>query len=160
MMASADPSYPASSVARIHAYSPTPTPRPVPAVEPVVLLVDDHPLCLRNLCLLVESAGYDCAAAASPAAALSFCEARHPALVVTDLAMPRLDGHGLARTLKARYPSMPILLLTGEPIPPSAHAVLDRTFHAVLSKPLEVAPFLTILGELMPPPARATPPSL
>jgi CheY-like chemotaxis protein len=124
----------------------------MPPVEPIVLLVDDHEPSLGQLRKVVESAGYDCAAEAGPSGALAFCERRHPALVVTDLAMPRLDGHRLARSLKARYPSMPIVLLTGERIEPSARAAMDRTFHAVLSKPLEVEPFLSMLGDLMPAP--------
>ena len=74
-----------------------------------------------------------------------------PSVVVTDLAMPRLDGRALARWFKARYPSVPILLLTGEVLDCTTKSALNRTFEAVLSKPLQVESFLTLLDRLMPP---------
>jgi CheY-like chemotaxis protein len=126
-----------------------------PPAEPIVLLVDDHEPSLVRLRMVVETAGYSCAAAACPAGALAFCETRRPALVVTDLAMPVLDGHALARRLKARYPSLPILLLTGELLAASDRAAFGPTFEAVLTKPLDVGPFLSLLDGLMPPSSRA-----
>ncbi len=121
-----------------------------PRPEPFVLLVDDHEPSLIKLQKLVESAGYACVATPSAPEALVLCDARRPTLVVTDLSMPRLDGQGLARWLKARYPSMPILLVTGEVLDAPAQASLRRTFAAVLPKPLQVETFLSIVDDLMP----------
>jgi CheY-like chemotaxis protein len=131
-----------------------PPTHPLPA-EVVVLLVDDHEPSLVRLRMVVETAGYACAAVDGPADALAFCESRRPALVVTDLAMPDLDGHTLARRLKSRYPSLPILLLTGEALTALDRAAFGPTFEAVLTKPLDVGPFLSLLDGLIPPSARA-----
>ena len=124
--------------------------RVVPA-EPFVLLVDDHEPSLRGLLTVLESVGYSCVATPSPADALSYCDSRRPALVVTDLTMPRLDGHGLAQGLKARYPALPILLVTGEQLDPATQTVFRRIFSGVFSKPLEIEPFLKALDTLLPP---------
>jgi CheY-like chemotaxis protein len=130
--------------------APLSTTLPAPTVEPFVLVVDDHEPSLVKLQRVIEAAGYQCVAAASAPEALVVCDARRPALVVTDLAMPRLDGQGLARWLKARYPSVPILLVTGEVLDAPAQADLGRTFAAVLTKPLEVESFLHLIDSLMP----------
>src|SRR4051812_12451059 len=82
--------------------------------EPFVLLVDDHESCLRLLRQLVETTGHPCVPAESAVDALVYCDSRPPRAVVTDLMMPQIDGQGLARWLKARYPSVPIVLVTGQ----------------------------------------------
>lgn len=119
--------------------------------EPFVLLVDDHEPSLRTLQALLESVGYSCVSTPCPTDALSICGARRPSVVVTDLAMPRLNGHVLARGLKSTYPTLPILLVTGEPLDAPTRAALRRTFAGVFSKPIDVDPFLTLLGRLFPP---------
>jgi CheY-like chemotaxis protein len=130
-----------------------------PPPDPFVLAVDDHEPSLIGLQRVIESAGYSCLKTLSAPEALVLCDSMCPSLVVTDLAMPRLDGHALALWLKARYPSVPILLLTGEMLDCTTKSALNRTFEAVLSKPLQVESFLTLLDRLMPPSARRTRPS-
>jgi DNA-binding response OmpR family regulator len=129
-----------------------------PQADPFVLLVDDHQPSLDRLKLVVETAGHRCITKSSASEALVFCDARRPTLVVTDLSMPRLDGRGLARWLKARYPATPILLLTGETLDAPTVVTLGRTFDAVLAKPLDVEPFLVLLDDLMPPSGTPTRP--
>ena len=119
------------------------------SAPPFILLVDDHQPSLDKLRQLVEAAGHVCVTTPSAPEALIFCDSRRPTLVVTDLAMPRLDGAGLARWLKARYPALPILLLTGELLDSPTRSNLRETFSAVLSKPLEIEPFLSLLQQLM-----------
>ena len=126
-----------------------------PCHEPFVLLVDDDEPSLMKLKKVLEATGFRCVAATSAAEALVVCDARRPSLVVTDLSMPRLDGRGLARWLKARYPSMPILLVTGEYLDGRTQDVFQRTFAAVLPKPLQFDTFLSLVDNLMPLSSRA-----
>jgi CheY-like chemotaxis protein len=122
---------------------------PAPSPEPFVLLVDDHEPSLVKLQKVVEAAGYRCVATTSSPEALVVCDARRPALVVTDLSMPRLDGQGLARWLKARYPTIPIMLVTGELLDDPTQSAFRGTFAAVLNKPLQLELFLTTLDDLI-----------
>lgn len=128
---------------------PSPLASDTHSATPFILLVDDHQPSLDKLRQLVESAGHVCVTTHSAPEALIYCDSRQPTLVVTDLAMPRLDGAGLARWLKARYPALPILLLTGELLDSTTRTDLRETFSAVLSKPLEIEPFLSLLQQLM-----------
>src|SRR4051812_30228935 len=81
---------------------------------PYVLLVDDHAPSLRRLQEIVERAGHSCASAHSASEALDCCARRRPQVVVTDLAMPNLDGRGLASWLRRRCPSIPLILMTAQ----------------------------------------------
>jgi CheY-like chemotaxis protein len=106
---------------------------------------------------LIRCSGHSAVAALSGTEALLCCEHRRPRVVVTDLVMPNLDGRGLARWLQTRYPSVPILLMTGQQFDPASLGELQRIFTAILPKPIDVNHLLRWLDHLMPP-ARARPP--
>jgi CheY-like chemotaxis protein len=126
---------------------------------PFVLLVDDHEPTLRKLEEILECAGYACVSSVCPTGALAFCHTRRPSLVVTDLVMPQLDGHGLALGLKQRYPTLPILLVTGEQLDHTRQAAFACTFAGVFTKPVDVEHFLHEIDLIVtrtptPPPPR------
>ena len=125
------------------------SPASAPTADPFILLVDDHAPSLRQLQDVVTMFGHPCVSAGSASDALVYCDARSPRVVVTDLCMPDLDGQGLARWLKARYPTLPIILVTGEELDATTLASLRQTFEEVLKKPLNVESFLSTLGRLM-----------
>jgi DNA-binding NtrC family response regulator len=120
------------------------------AKDAYVLLVDDHEPSLRQLRELVRLSGHACIATSSITDALSHCDLCKPRVVVTDLTMPNLDGVGLARWLQARHPSVPMVLMTGQSFDPRSLDELQRTFTAVLPKPIDVDRFLDLLDRLMP----------
>jgi CheY-like chemotaxis protein len=128
-------------------------PASAPTADPFILLVDDHAPSLRQLQDVVTMFGHPCVSAGSASDALVYCDARSPRVVVTDLCMPDLDGQGLARRLKARYPTLPIILVTGEELDATTLASLRQTFEEVLKKPVNVESFLSILERLMDAPS-------
>jgi|GEM_PF-1259147 len=133
--------------------SAAPAPTPTSAVggkTPYVLLVDDHEPSLRQLRQVVRGAGHRCLIASSAKAALNQFETHRPQVVVTDLSMPNLDGRGLADWISARYPSLPLVLMTGESIERDDEEILLRTFTAVFRKPIDPERFLEWLDRLMP----------
>ncbi len=118
--------------------------------ERFVLLVDDDEPTLQSLRQVVEHAGHPCVATVCPSEAQGYCLGRKPSVLITDLTMPRLDGHALGLWFKNRYPSVPLLLVTGELLCPDRLECLRETFTAVLTKPLQVHPFLELLNRVMP----------
>lgn len=54
------------------------------------------------------------------------------ALVITDIIMPRLDGHALKAALQAdpRWADVPVLLMTGEAVRVHDRPVLRKPFNA------------------------------
>ncbi|MDO7897550.1 hybrid sensor histidine kinase/response regulator [Pseudomonas citrulli] len=86
-----------------------------PAVqELLVLVVDDDSLVLTSTRLLIEDLGHRVLSAHSGSQALEL-HARNPDidLVITDMAMPQMDGAQLAKSLRDRQPDLPIILATG-----------------------------------------------
>lgn len=85
----------------------------MPESRSVILCVDDEtvPLTLRRFVL--EKSGFEVIPASSAAEALDILKARAVDLVLTDLLMPGLNGLELARKIKERTPTLPIILLSG-----------------------------------------------
>jgi PAS domain S-box-containing protein len=95
---------------------------PVPTAELVspafkaltTLVVDDDSLVLNSTRLLLEDLGHRVICAASGVQALQYL-ASDPGidLMVTDMAMPHMDGAQLATAVRALLPGLPIVLATG-----------------------------------------------
>jgi len=79
-----------------------------------VLVVDDDDIVLRNTALMLEDLGHFVVKATAGEEALDLLSS-HPEidLVLTDYAMPLMTGSELADIAWERYPSLPIILVTG-----------------------------------------------
>ncbi len=63
--------------------------------------------------------GYDVTAVADGEEALSIVQSTDDLVcIVTDLSMPRMDGEGLTRNVRLRFPNLPMVLLSGNREPP------------------------------------------
>lgn len=90
----------------------TPFLSPVPGLS--VLVVDDDSLVLTSTSLLLEDLGHRVISAASGAQALEAFESGQTIdLVITDMAMPHMNGAQLAHAIRLLKPTMPIILATG-----------------------------------------------
>lgn len=79
-----------------------------------VLVVDDDPLVLLSAVAMLEDLGHTVFYAESGTRALEIISQEHTIdLVITDQAMPHMTGIQLADAIKARWPTLPILLATG-----------------------------------------------
>ena len=79
-----------------------------------VLLVDDDPLILSATAALLEDLGQTVLEAGSGQAALDLLQAGAQVnLVLTDHAMPVMTGTELARRIRAQWPGLPIVLVSG-----------------------------------------------
>jgi two-component system response regulator AlgR len=79
-----------------------------------VLIADDEPLAAERLQLLLARAdGAQLVGTASDGdSAIKLTEALHPDLLLLDIAMPGLDGIGVARALAAQNPSPAVVFVT------------------------------------------------
>lgn len=82
-----------------------------------ILLVDDHPDTLEFYAFALGDAGFDVVTAANGREALNALATHDIAIVVTDVAMPDIDGIELCQRIRAtpQGRSLPILALTGQP---------------------------------------------
>jgi len=79
-----------------------------------ILIAEDSPTQREQLRFLLEEQGFAVRAAGDGREALAEIEARRPALVISDIIMPELDGYGLCRAIKEdeRLRAIPVILLT------------------------------------------------
>ena len=80
-----------------------------------ILIVDDQPIVREYVEKFLVRAGYVVQQAGSGAEALARLEAEPFDLVITDNQMPGMSGAELAQAIKARFPSLPVLMFTGTP---------------------------------------------
>jgi CheY-like chemotaxis protein len=111
-----------------------------------ILVVDDNWDSTEALGSLLEVAGYRVIAVTSSAAALEAWErARHRIdLVVTDLAIPGMNGLELVRMLRADGLSVPVVVVSGYAPPAGAPALA-----AWLRKPVAVEDFLATVARVL-----------
>jgi DNA-binding response OmpR family regulator len=80
-----------------------------------ILIVDDDPSVLRFMAAIVQTAGYEVLQADDGDEALAICESRAYGidLMISDVAMPRMNGRALAECMNQKYPGVPIIFVSG-----------------------------------------------
>lgn len=89
--------------------------------KPIILCVDDEPNSLVLRKLVLQKAGYEVLTANSAVAALDVLASSRVDLVLSDQLMPGVTGTELARQIKDKWPSLPVILISGvNEIPPDS----------------------------------------
>ena len=83
-----------------------------PAKKTRILIVEDEPAMVEGLRDNFEYEGYEVISAGDGVAGLDRALADDPDLVVLDVMMPRMSGLDVCKQLKAKRPSVPIIMLT------------------------------------------------
>ena len=104
--------------------------------DPRVLVVEDDDEIAQVLQRSLRLDGYDVRIAGDGEAALDQAASYHPDLVILDLGLPKIDGIGVARRLRAAD-DVPILMLTARDAVESRVEGLDSGADDYLVKPFE-----------------------
>jgi DNA-binding NtrC family response regulator len=115
-----------------------------------ILVVDDEPICRHGLVDLLRLRGIKADAAADGNEALRLFRRGEHRLIISDLAMPGLDGLGLMRTVKREMPSTRFVLLTGTATVSTAVAAIHEGADDVLEKPIVATRLAALLARLEP----------
>jgi two-component system response regulator GlrR len=108
-----------------------------PSHQPRVLVVDDDADMLRLLSMRLNAAGYRVSAVGSAEAALAQLDIERPQLVLSDVRLPGRDGLALFDEIRARHPSLPVILLTAHGTIPDAVEATARGVFTYLTKPYD-----------------------
>ena len=120
-------------------------------VPPAILVVDDEAAVRQLACRILEDHGYHTLQAGdgSEAVELLARAAESVAMVLTDIRMPTVSGLELERMIGARWPSIPVLLMSGETTQEwITQVVRDRALH-MLRKPFTVEILLEAVREIL-----------
>lgn len=108
---------------------------PSPNAESI-LLVEDEGFVREVACEILESAGYTVVVATSGKEALAIFEKDGPfSLLVTDIVMPGMNGHELAKKLLTLKPDLKTIYMSGYTDSPSIRQDMQSSDHIYLQKP-------------------------
>jgi two-component system response regulator GlrR len=102
-----------------------------------ILAVDDDPDILKLLGMRLEAAGYHVVPAKNGEEALAQIALSRPALVISDLRMPGMDGLALFDAIHLADPALPLILLTAHGSIPEAVDATQRGVFGFLTKPFD-----------------------
>jgi len=106
-----------------------------------ILVVDDEPQITRVLRTSLQSNGHDVTVAQDGADALAKFAKAQPELVITDLAMPGMDGIELTREIRGRS-QIPIIVLSVRNQDNAKVAALDEGADDYITKPFSIQELL------------------
>jgi len=115
--------------------------------QPMILVVEDD-IDLRDaLSDTLQMAGFSVCVAQDGRMALDMIESKEPVLVVTDIQMPRMDGHALLKHIKKRWPELPVMIMT-------AYGSIEKAVQAMrdgavdyMTKPFEAEVLVNMVGQ-------------
>ncbi len=102
-----------------------------------ILLVDDDPDLLKLISLRLTSAGHRVRTADCGETALAAIAVQRPAIVITDLRMPGIDGLQLFEAIHRQHAAMPVIILTAHGTIPDAVSATQRGVFGYLTKPFD-----------------------
>jgi DNA-binding NtrC family response regulator len=110
-----------------------------------VLVVDDEPAEREGLARLVGQWGYEVETAGSGEEALNLIESQHPAVVLTDLVLPEMDGLTLLQKLRETGRPPIVLLVTGHGTVETAVEAMRHGAFDYLTKPVDATRLQVLL---------------
>lgn len=118
-----------------------------PSPPPKVLIVDDNDLMRTLLRGILRGEDYQIIGdARNGALALEFIEKDKPDIVMLDVVMPEMDGLETLQTIKARYPSIVVVMITGNPSVENVQESIQRGATGFIIKPFNTAKVLDTLS--------------
>lgn len=117
-----------------------------------LLVVEDIPNVLELLEVTLRFQGYQVISARNGREALEILETEKPALIITDILMPKLDGFAMVQELRnnPKTQAIPVIFLSATYVTPE-----DRNFAMSLGashfieKPIDTEEFLLTIAELL-----------
>jgi signal transduction histidine kinase/ActR/RegA family two-component response regulator len=141
--------FPVEGVSRATAAGPAPGAKAVTGGAARCLVVDDDPQVRQMISDLLANAGHDVVVAIDGADGVEkFKVDASFEVVITDLAMPKLNGLQLARACKTLRPAVPVVMLTGWGVLLSEDELAEHGVDEVLSKPVRMDRLLGVLASV------------
>lgn len=121
-----------------------------------ILIVEDSPLEAEMLRRCLVKAGYRITVAKNGEEGLQAARARHPALVVSDINMPVMNGYELCRGIKydEELWNIPVILLTSLSEPENIIQAINAGTDSYITKPFVEASLLERVSSLLATPIR------
>jgi len=127
-----------------------PKPAPTNPDREIILIVDDEPAVLKVMKIVLEKSGFQVVLAGNGAEALEIFEQMRDQIriLITDMAMPGMNGLDLIRAIRNLNPAVHIVATTGMTTPDQMQAISDAGVSHVLSKPCSSHQLIELIRRL------------
>jgi CheY-like chemotaxis protein len=118
-----------------------------------VLLVDDDPDTLELYCFLLQMAGATAECSPSGLAALATIESFRPHVLLSDLAMPGIDGLALIRMVRGRadeFRTIPAIAFTAHAREETLREATETGFDRAFTKPVAPVALVAAIRDVLP----------
>jgi DNA-binding NtrC family response regulator len=120
-------------------------------------IVDDEQGIRKLLQTVFSRAGYEVQVAADAAEAIALCESEHFDALLSEVRMPGMNGHELARWMARRYPNTRTILMSAFDDIQCQSCGISAEPCLLLTKPFNPRDAVTMIGQILAP--RHLPPS-
>lgn len=103
-----------------------------------ILVAEDEEITLNNIIDTFSEEGYSVEGARDGVEALEKAEKGQFDVVITDIKMPRMDGVELMEKVKAKYPDIEVLIITGYGSVSSAVEAIKKGAYDYITKPFDL----------------------
>lgn len=111
-----------------------------------VLIVDDEEHVRRTVGLALKQGGYEILEAVDGDQAIAAIQSSPPGLsvhaIICDLDLPKVNGHDVIAFIRAKLPSVPVIVLTGQPDVQGAASLFKQGVVDYLIKPAQAQTLL------------------
>ena len=114
-----------------------------------MVIIDDNVGSLEMLLTALSREGLEILTASDPNEGLELVYARHPAIVLTDLVMPNLNGLQVLERVIEFDPSIDVVLMTAHYTTESAVEAVKKGAADYLNKPVSIATLRERVGKLV-----------
>jgi len=119
----------------------------------VILVVEDNPVNMRLVRLILRTQGYTVCEATTGPEALHLLHKERPHLILLDMQLPGMDGFTLAAKLKAdpRTAAIPLVAVTALAMKGDGERVLASGCNAYLPKPIDDKELIEVIERCLSP---------
>jgi two-component system cell cycle response regulator DivK len=116
-----------------------------------ILVIEDNPVNMRLVRLILRTQGYTVCEAATGQEALNLLETEMPGLILLDMQLPGMDGFTLAARLKgdSRTDAIPLVAVTALAMKGDAERVLAAGCDAYLPKPIDAKELIEVIEKCL-----------
>src|SRR5580704_16236460 len=114
-----------------------------------ILIIDDEPEMRFVLTHILQGAGHSVREAQDGREAIDEFRRKRPALIISDILMPNVEGIETISTLRREEPSIPIIAISGGVAPLYLQAAAKLGATASLEKPFSVDALRSLVEKLL-----------
>lgn len=116
-----------------------------------ILIVEDNPVNMELMVYLLSAFGHQPLQAVDGEQGVAMARSELPDLILCDLHLPKLDGYGVLRQLKAdpATRAIPVIATSALPADEQADSLAEHGFDGALAKALEPESFVADIERLL-----------